>query len=345
MESNQTSGSRCRIVVDAMGGDYAPGNAVRGAWDAYVENKNFDLILIGQKDKILGVAEAENLDIKDDMIYHTDEVIEMKDSPAVSIKQKTNSSIVVGAKLVKEGKADAFVSAGNTGAMTMSSILNIGRIKGVHRPTLTAPFPNEKDGFTFIADVGAFVDSKPQHLFGFAVLASIFVEEIYGVKNPKIGLLNVGEEESKGYQLTTETLKLLSQSDLNFVGNVEGKDIFKGKVDLVVCDGFIGNILLKFAESIIPFLKAKFKDYASKGIINKLKVGIAVGPLRESLKNANYEIHGGLPLLGIDGISIVGHGSSTPLAIKNMVLRAKEMHDKNLIEKIANAIKKHSNFQ
>ncbi len=350
MESNQTSGSRCRIVVDAMGGDYAPRNAVRGAWDAYVENKNFDLILIGQKDKILEVAEAENLDIKDDMIFHTDEVIEMKDSPAVSIKQKTNSSIVVGAKLVKEGKADAFVSAGNTGAMTMSSILNIGRIKGVHRPTLTAPFPNEKDGFTFIADVGAFVDSKPQHLFGFAVLASIFVEEIYGIKNPKIGLLNVGEEESKGYQLTAETSKLLSESDLNFVGNVEGKDIFKGKVDLVVCDGFIGNILLKFAESIIPYLKAAFKNYADKNLINKMKIGLLKFPplnaaFKESLRKGDPDNTGGLPLLGIDGISIIGHGSSTPLAIKNMVLRAKEMHDKNLIEKIANAIQKHSNVQ
>ena len=269
----------------------------------------------------------------------------MSDSPAVSLKKKPNSSIVVGAKLVKERKADAFVSAGNTGAMTMSSILNMGRIKGVSIPTLTAPFPNEKNGFTFIADVGAFVDSKPRHLFGFAVLASIFIEEIYGIKNPKVGLLNVGEEESKGYQLTAETGKLLSESSLNYIGNVEGKDIFKGNVDLIVCDGFIGNVLLKFAESIIPFLKAKFKDYAGKGIINKLRVGLARTPLRESLKNANYELHGGLPLLGIDGISIVGHGISSPLAIKNMVLRAKEMHNKNLIQKIETAIKQHLNIQ
>lgn len=337
--------TRCRVAIDAMGGDFAPENAVLGAWNAYSENKDFELILVGRKDEILSVAKSKNLDLDEKMIVHADEVIKMSDSPSASLKKKQNSSIVVGAKLVKENKADAFVSAGNTGAMTMSSILNIGRIEGVSRPTLTAPFPNERDGFTFIADVGAFVDSKPQHLFGFAVLASIFIEEIYGIKSPKVGLLNVGEEEGKGYQLTVEAGKLLAASGLNFIGNVEGKDIFKGKVDLVVCDGFIGNILLKFAESIIPFLKAKFKGYAAKSLLNKLRAGLAVTPLRESLKDANYEIHGGLPLLGINGISIIGHGSSTPLAIKNMVLRAKEMHEKNLIRKIEEAIKKHSNFQ
>ncbi|RKY99236.1 MAG: phosphate acyltransferase PlsX [Ignavibacteriae bacterium] len=258
----------------------------------------------------------------------------MSDSPTSSLKKKPNSSIVVGAQLVRDNKADGFVSAGNTGAMSVSSIFNIGRIKGVSRPTLTAPFPNEKNGFTFIADVGAFVDSKAQHLLGYAILSSVFIEEIYGIKNPKIGLLNVGEEEGKGYPLITETSKLLSESGINYVGYVEGKDIFKGSVDLVVCDGFIGNILLKFAESIIPFLRARVKDYASKSVMNKVKAGISRTPLREALKNANYELHGGLPLLGLNGISIIGHGSSTPLAIKNMVLRAKEMYDKNLIKKI-----------
>jgi glycerol-3-phosphate acyltransferase PlsX len=268
------------------------------------------------------------------MIVHTDEVIEMSDSPTSSLKKKPNSSIVVGAQLVRDNKADGFVSAGNTGAMTVSSIFNIGRIKGVSRPTVTAPFPNEKNGFTFIADVGAFVDSKAQHLLGYAILSSVFIEEIYGIKNPKIGLLNVGEEEGKGYQLITETSKLLNESGINYVGYVEGKDIFKGTVDLVVCDGFIGNVLLKFAESIIPFLRARIKDYASKSLMNKVRAAIARTPLKESLKNTNYELHGGLPLLGLNGISIIGHGSSTPLAIKNMVLRAKEMYDKNLIKKI-----------
>ena len=328
----------CRIAVDAMGGDFAPANAVLGAVQAFEQNKDFDLLLVGKRDEILKVASTHNLSVSDEMIVHTDEVIEMSESPTSSLKKKPNSSIVVGAQLVRDNKADGFVSAGNTGAMSVSSIFNIGRIKGVSRPTLTAPFPNEKNGYTFISDVGAFVDSKAQHLLGYAILSSIFIEEIYGIQNPKIGLLNVGEEEGKGYQLITETSKLLSESDINYTGYVEGKDIFKGKVDLVVCDGFIGNILLKFAESIIPFLRARIKDYASKSFMNKIKAGISRTPLRESLKNTNYELHGGLPLLGLNGISIIGHGSSTPLAIKNMVLRAKEMYDKNLIKKIETAL-------
>jgi len=286
MDHPNNSDRQCRIAVDVMGGDFAPATAVLGALQAYHQSKDFELLLVGNKDEILKIASSNQFSIKEEMIVHTDEVIEMGDSPTLSIKKKPNSSIVIGAKLVKEKKADGFVSAGNTGAMTVSSIFNIGRIKGVVRPTLTAPFPNEKDGFTFISDVGAFVDSKPLHLFGYAILSSIFIEEIYGIKNPKIGLLNVGEEEGKGYQLTSETGKLLSESNLNYIGNVEGKDIFKGTVDLVICDGFIGNILLKFAESIIPFLKARIINYASLGILNKLRALMVRTPLREALKSA-----------------------------------------------------------
>ena len=285
--SNSSNMSKCKIAVDAMGGDLAPRNAVVGAINAYDENKQFELLLVGREKEIEDVINSENLQFNKENIIYADEVIEMGDSPSTSLKAKQNSSIVVGAKLVSEKKADAFLSAGNTGAMVMSSVLNTGRIKGVSRPTLTAPFPNEKNGYTFISDVGAFVDSKPQHLMEFAILSSIFIEEIYGIKNPKVGLLNVGEEASKGYKLTSEANKLLSDSHLNFIGNIEGKDIFKGTADLVVCDGFIGNILLKFAESIIPFLKSKFKDYADKGFFNKLRIGIARTPLRESLSGAN----------------------------------------------------------
>jgi glycerol-3-phosphate acyltransferase PlsX len=342
MNNTDDNSSRCRIVVDAMGGDFAPLNEVAGAIHAYNQGKDFDLFLIGKEKEIKEVISSQNLTFSSENIIHADEVIGMGDSPATALKTKQNSSLVVGAKLVREGKADAFVSAGNTGAMVMSSILNTGRIPGVTRPTLTAPFPNEKESYTFISDVGAFVDSKPDHLFGFAVLSSIFVEEIYGIKNPKVGLLNVGEEASKGYKLTLETSQLLERSNLNYIGNIEGKDIFKGTVDLVICDGFIGNILLKFAESIIPFLRAKFKNYADKGFFNKLRIGIVRKPMRETLRSANYEVHGGLPLLGINGISIVGHGASSILAIKNMVLRANEMHRKKLVEKMTKAISSNS---
>jgi glycerol-3-phosphate acyltransferase PlsX len=209
MDNNTNSHSHCRIAVDAMGGDFAPANAVVGAFQAYEQSKDFDLLLVGRKESIIEVASSNNLSINDQMIVHATEVIEMGDSPTGSLKKKPDSSIVVGAQLVRDDKADGFVSAGNTGAMSVSSVFNIGRIKGVARPTLTAPFPNEKNGYTFIADVGAFVDSKPAHLLGYAILSSIFIEEIYNIKNPKIGLLNVGEEKGKGYPLTMETDALL----------------------------------------------------------------------------------------------------------------------------------------
>jgi glycerol-3-phosphate acyltransferase PlsX len=336
MDYSEQPDSQCRIAVDAMGGDFAPANAVLGAVQAFNQNKDFKLILVGDRNEIQNVASSHNITVGEELIHHTSEIIEMSESPTIATKNKKDSSIVVGTQLVRDKKADGFVSAGNTGAMSVSSILNIGRIKGVARPTLTAPFPNENEGYTFISDVGAFVDSKPHHLLGYAFLSSIFIEEIYRIKNPSIGLLNVGEEEAKGSSFTSETGKLLSESNLNYIGNIEGKDIFKGTVDLVICDGFVGNILLKFAESIIPFLKAKIKNYANLNLFNKLRAAMVRTPLRESLKSTNYELHGGLPLLGLNGISIIGHGISTPLAIKNMVLRAKEMHDKNLIQKIKN---------
>jgi phosphate acyltransferase len=331
--------SRCSIAIDAMGGDFAPHNAVVGAIEAFHETNDFDLYLVGKKDEIENVIKKNNLNFNSDFIIHADQVIDMHDHPTETIKTKPKSSMAVGTKLVKDGKAHAFVSAGNTGAMVVNSIFGMGRIKGVARPTLTAPLPNAKDGFTFLADVGAFVDSKPQHIFEFALLSSILLREIYGIKNPSVGLMNVGSEDSKGYKLTVETAELLQNSNLNFIGNVEGNDIFKGTCDLIVCDGFIGNILLKFAESMPGYLKAAIKNYANKSFINKLKVSPFKFPptksaFKESLSKADADSVAGLPLLGVNGISIVGHGSSSILAIKNMVLAAREMYNKNLILKI-----------
>jgi len=330
---------KCSIAIDAMGGDFAPHNAVVGAIEAFNEAKDFDLFLVGKTDEIEEVIKKNNLKFNSDFIVHADQVVDMHDHPTETMKTKPNSSMAVGAKLVKDGKAHAFVSAGNTGAMVVNSIFGMGRIKGVARPTLTAPLPNSNDGFTFLADVGAFVDSKPQHIFEFALLSSILLKEIYGIKNPRVGLLNVGEEDSKGYKLTTDTAKLLRESDLNFIGNVEGNDIFKGTADLIVCDGFVGNILLKFAESMPKFLKAAISNYASKSLSNKLKVSPFKFPptksaFKESLSKADADNVGGLPLLGVNGISIIGHGSSSILAIKNMVLAARTMHNKKLISKI-----------
>ncbi len=337
--------TKCVVAVDAMGGDFAPRNEILGAIEAYQESGDFDLLLVGRKEAIIDEINSNKLEFDQKFIIQADEVIDMHDHPTETMKTKPNSSMAVGAKLVRSGEAHAFVSTGNTGAMVVNSIFGMGRIKGVSRPTLTAPLPNNKGGFTFLADVGAFVDSKPQHIFEFALLSNILIENIYGINNPRVGILNVGEEESKGFKLIADASKLLKESKLNFVGNIEGNDIFKGTADLVVCDGFIGNIVLKFAESIIPFLKSTFKNYADLGFSNKLKIGLVKGPLKEALKNANPDNLGGLPLLGVDGISIIGHGSSSPLAIKNMVLRAKEMYDKDIVNKIKGTLADYAEYK
>ncbi len=340
---NSDSNNRCRIVIDAMGGDFAPQNAVVGAIQAYNENGKFDLYLVGRTNEIQKVISSNNLSFNKENIIHADEVIGMGDQPTASLKSKPNSSIVIGAQLVRDKKADAFVSAGNTGAMMAASTLIIGRIPGVGRPTIGQAMPNQS-GISTLFDVGASVDSKPKHLLEYALMGTIFTREIYGIENPKVGILSVGEEESKGNEVSLAAAELIKKTNLNFVGNVEGRDILKGTVHVVVCDGFVGNILIKFGESVLDFLKFKFREFAGKSIINKLKIALVRSSMREILKDFDYQEYGGVPLLGVNGISIIGHGSSTPKAIKNMVLRAFEMHEKKLVSKIESSIKQYSNL-
>lgn len=332
---------KCRIVVDAMGGDYAPQNAVVGAVNAVNERNDFELFLVGKKKLILEVLKKNNLVFPEEKIIDADQVIEMGDNPSDAIKMKKNSSIVVGCKFVADGNAEAFVSAGNTGAVVMASTLFIGRIKGVERPTIGTFIPNQT-GVTTLFDVGAFVDSKPHHLLSYGIMSSIFVKEIYGIDKPTIGLLSVGEEEEKGGKTIKEAFDLLKNSKLNFVGNVEGKDILLGKTNIVICDGFVGNILLKFGEAVPKLLKHLLKSYAEKSLFNKIKVGLFRNTLKKALVPLDYQQYGGVPLLGVKAISIIGHGSSSELAIKNMVIRAKEMVDKDLVNKIQNSIETYS---
>lgn len=331
--SDSASSKRCKIIVDAMGGDFAPRNAVLGALDALHANPSFELYLVGIKSEILSLLKEDGRSFNEDNIINATQIVGMAESPTDSYKNKTDSSIFVGTKLVNEGKADAFVSAGNTGAVVTAATFNIGRINGVERPTIGTFIPNET-GVCTVFDVGAFVDSKPSHLLGYAVMGVLFVKEIYGIENPSIGLLSVGEEPEKGNKITKETYELLNKTKFNFVGNIEGRDILKGKVNVVICDGFIGNILLKFGESVPKLLKFLLKEYAEKSLFNKLRVGLLKGALKEALLPLDYQEYGGVPLLGVKGITIIGHGSSSVKAIKNMVLRANEVYEKRLLEKI-----------
>jgi glycerol-3-phosphate acyltransferase PlsX len=328
------------IVLDAMGGDYSPKNEVLGTLAALKESGNrFKVILVGNRSAIerdLAAAKAStgpNIEI-----LEASEIITMDDEPVAALRQKKDSSIVRGLLHVQEGKAQAFVSAGNTGAVMSGATLLLGRIKGVSRPTIGSQFPRSEGGYTLVFDVGATVDSKAIHLREYAVMGSIYAEQMFGVKNPKVGLLSVGEESTKGNELVFEAAELIRKTGVNFVGNVEGRDVLKSTVDVIVCDGFVGNIVLKFAESIVGALRIRIRKYAEGGVLNKLRAAVTAIVLRSALKDYDYQEYGGVPLLGVKGITIIGHGSSTPKAIKNMLLKAEEMFVKRINEKIASAI-------
>jgi glycerol-3-phosphate acyltransferase PlsX len=254
----------------------------------------------------------------------------MADAPTAALRAKKESSIAKGLTLHKEGAVQGFVSAGNTGAVMSASTLILGRVTGVSRPTIGALIPTTGTP-ALLLDAGANVDCKPRHLFEFGIMGSIYVSALLGVERPRVGLLNVGEEETKGNEAALQTFELLKASRLNFVGNIEGRDVLKGAADVIVCDGFTGNILLKFGESIPSFLKAKFLAFAAKRLLNKAITLVARGGLRSVLKELDYQEHGGVPLLGVNGVSIIGHGGSTAKAIMNMIYRAEEMirHDVN----------------
>lgn len=327
-----------RIAVDAMGGDFAPANVVAGALDALRETDNrFTVVFVGPRDVIeRTVATLDHQNLSYD-ILHASQAIDMHDGAMSAVKQKKDSSIAVGITAQKEGHANAFVSAGHTGAVMSASTLILGRLRGVSRPTIGTYLPTEK-GTCLLVDAGANVDCKPQHLLEFAFMGSIYTQKMLALGRPTVGLLSIGEENSKGNDVTIETYRLLSESKLNFIGNIEGGDILKGKADVVVCDGFVGNIVLKFAEGVLDILKWKFRDYASKSTGHKLWMGMMYGTLKKILQDFDYEKYGGVPLLGVDGVSIIGHGKSSPKAIKNMILKAEEMVIKNINQSIQESL-------
>jgi phosphate acyltransferase len=339
MEQPGTQGKKnIRISLDAMGGDFAPRNEIEGAIDALrTVNNRFEVVFVGPKDEIedlLTEYSAKNLNYS---IVNATQVIDMKDSPVSALREKKDSTITVGLNLHKNREVDAFVSAGNTGAVVSASTLILGRLQRVSRPTIGAFLPSEK-GLTLLLDAGAVTDCKPHFLYEFAIMGSLYAQLMFNCEKPRIGLLNIGEEESKGDELSKSAYKLLENSSLNFVGNLEGRDILQGKADVVVCDGFTGNVILKFAESVIGLLKNKFKSYADRGVRQKVWMGMMRGTLRSILKEFDYQEYGGVPLLGVKGITIIGHGGSTPKAIKNMILKADEMIRKNINERIESAL-------
>jgi glycerol-3-phosphate acyltransferase PlsX len=328
-----------------MGGDFAPGAVVEGALDAVGESGGrISVILAGREqaieaevqkraDRAAGPKIAGTL-----RVAHAEDVIEMHDAPNAALKTKKNSSITVGLTLHRDGKADAFVSAGNTGAVLSASTLILGRIPGIGRPTIGALFPTAKHTPCLLLDAGANVDCRARHLYEFGLMGSAYIAAMFGTRRPAVGLLSIGEEDVKGNEVSLEAFAMLRKGPLHFVGNIEGRDILKGDVDVAVCDGFTGNILLKFGESVPSFLKAKFLRYASQGPREKLVALVARGGLRSVMKEMDYQEAGGVPLLGVNGVSIIGHGGSTPRAIKNMIFLAAQTVRNDVNGKIQEAL-------
>lgn len=318
------------IAVDAMGGDRAPHVNVEGAILA-AEELDITVALVGDKDIIEPLLNREKERRKKGsiVVVHAPEVVAMSESPALAIRKKKNSSISLALELVKKGEADAAISAGNSGAMMAFSMFVMKRLPGVERPAIATVMPNI-NGATVLLDAGANVECKPSNIVQFAIMGSAYASTILGIKFPRVGLLSNGEEEEKGTDLTRESHELLKKTPLNYIGYVEGRDIFKGTVDVVVCDGFVGNIVLKVAEGVAYAITNILKNEVNQSIFSKLGFAIAMPALKALKKKIDYEEYGGAPLLGVDGISIICHGSSSSFAIKNAIRYAKECVDRKL---------------
>lgn len=311
-----------RIVLDGMGGDHAPEATVEGAVLASQEF-NADVIIVGLKDVLEKELSKYGSHFPKIELHHAPEVIEMQDAPAASVRKKKGSSINVAVKLVKEGRGEAFVSAGNTGAVVCASTLYLKPLKGVERPGIAIVVP-ALQGVSLIIDVGANIDPKPVHLLQYGIMGDVYSRTILKKSDPTVGLLNIGQEASKGTEFIKKTYNLFAQSRLNFIGNVEGRDLFNGRCDVIVCDGFVGNVVLKVSESLAENLSALFKRELGESFITRIGALLSQSALRALKREMDYSEYGGAPLLGIDGISIICHGSSTAKAIKNAIRVAGE---------------------
>ncbi|HKW25725.1 MAG TPA: phosphate acyltransferase PlsX [Terriglobales bacterium] len=312
------------IVVDAMGSDRAPKPEIEGAILA-ARHHHVQVLLVGKEDllrqELAHHSQAARLPIE---IVHASEVITMEDKAAQALRAKRDSSMRVGIRLVRDGRADGFVTAGNTGAAMATAKIILGTLPGVDRPALAAVFPTAAGTAAILVDVGANVDCKPHNLEQFAVMGEIYFRSIFGTRRPRVGLLSNGEEESKGNDLTRDAYKLLKQLPINFVGNVEGRDLYNGQVDVIVCDGFVGNVALKISEGVVELVREALKDSLRATITRQVGFLLSRKAFVEFKKRVDYTEYGGAPLLGLKGVCIVSHGSSNANAIKNAVRVASE---------------------
>jgi len=325
-----------KIAVDAMGGDHGPAVVVEGAVAA-VRETGASIILVGDQAAVareVARLGAGNLDLE---VRHASQVVGMAETPSLALRRKRDSSLRVAAELVRDGKAAAFISAGNTGAAMAISMFVIGVLRGIDRPAIATVLPNLRR-YTVLLDVGANVAPKPWHLFQYAVMGHVYARDILGIDRPRVGLLSVGEEEGKGNDLTREVYEQLKESHLNFVGNCEGRDIYNGHCDVVVTDGFTGNVALKISESLAEMLGAMIREELSRDLRSRLGAALAMPAFARFRRRVDYTEMGGAPLLGIDGAAVICHGASPVKAIKNAVRVAGEWAKAGLNEHIRAAL-------
>jgi glycerol-3-phosphate acyltransferase PlsX len=328
-----------RIAVDAMGGDYAPSEIIKGAVSAARE-LDYEIILVGEEYSIqryLNKYPPVNDKIT---VKHASEIIGMDEPPTKSVRKKKDSSINIGMQLVKNNEADSFVSAGNTGAMVTSATLQLRTLEGVMRAGISIVMPTVK-GRALLIDVGANIDCKPEHLLQYALMGDVYSRYVMNKKEVKVGLLSIGEEKTKGTNLVKETYKLLEDSSLHFIGNIDGKDIFSGRADVIVCDGFSGNIILKVLEGASEAIEGLLKQEINNNFISRLGALLSMPALARLKARVDYSEYGGAPLLGIDGICIISHGRSKAKAIKSAIKVAGDFANHKANRHIIEAVKSH----
>lgn len=326
------------VAVDVMGGDNAPVEPVKGAIDAINESSKIKVFLVGKEDVIKEELKKYQYNEQQVEIVPADEVIETAEPPVMAIRKKKDSSIVKALNMVKGGTCDAFVSAGSTGAVLVGGQVIVGRIKGVERPPLAPMIPTAK-GASLLIDCGANVDARPSHLVQFAKMGSVYMESVIGVKNPKVAIVNIGAEEEKGNALVKETFPLLKNCpDINFIGSIEARDIPAGEADVIVCEAFVGNVILKMYEGVGGVLIKKVKEGMMTSLRSKIGALLVKPALKQTLKAFDLEIYGGAPLLGLNGLVVKTHGSSKSVEIKNSVLQCIAFKEQKINEKIKEKI-------
>lgn len=326
------------VAIDAMGGDNAPLEIVKGAVEAINEEKAVKVFFVGKEAAIKEELSKYQYNAEQVEIVNADEVIEMAEPPVMAIRRKKDSSIVKALNLVKDGTCDAFVSAGSTGAVLVGGQLIVGRIKGIDRPPLAPLIPTAK-GASLLIDCGANVDARPSHLVSFAKMGSIYMENVMGIKNPKVGIVNIGAEEEKGNALVKETFPLLKNCpEINFIGSVEARDIPNGECDVIVCEAFVGNVILKMYEGVGGVMLSKIKEGMMSTLRSKIGALLVKPALKKTLKAFDVEQYGGAPLLGLNGLVVKTHGSSKAIEVKNSVLQCVTFKEQKINDKIKEQI-------